>query len=653
MDTADVAPLARDELTEPEQQVVQAAGTGALVNLRTRTARRDDPATGASWDATRTVRAKLLVGLLTGEHKPAEGRVRAVKLRGARITGQLDLEGAELDCPLLLQDCHFEAPIDLEEARAPVIRLPGCHVPGLFADRLETRGNLELSEEFTATGEVCLVGAHIGGQLVLDGARLANPGGWALNADGLTVDQAMFCGEGFTATGEVSLRGAQVGGQLDLKGAHLTNPNGPALAADRLSVDQHLVCGGRFTATGEVVLAGAHVSGTLDLTGAQLVNPQGRALVADGLTVDQAMLCRKGFTTTGEVRLVRAHISGELVFSGASLSNPDGWALAADALTVDQAMICGEGFTATGGVRLVGAHIGGQLVLDGARLANPGGWALNADGLTVDQAMFCREGFTATGEVRLRSVHVGGQLNFDGANLSNPDPNGSALTGRGLRAAELILLPRQRPDGIVDLTNARVGSFDDDPATWPEHDMLRLRGFAYETLENDEVSVRDRIGWVRRHPGGYTPQPYEQLAAAYRRAGRDEAARRVAVAKQWHRRVTLGPLGKLWNWLLYVTVGYGYRTWLAALWLAGLLVVGTRVFARAYPAHMLPAKQPAPMFSPVVYTLDRLLPIVNLGQRDAWIPQGAALRWSWVLTGAGWVLTTAVVAGLTGILKRD
>jgi hypothetical protein len=223
-----------------------------------------------------------------------------------------------------------------------------------------------------------------------------------------------------------------------------------------------------------------------------------------------------------------------------------------------------------------------------------------------------------------------------------------------VRAVALVLRPRQPSVGGVDLTNARVGSFDDDQATWPERDMLRLRGFVYETLENDQVSVRDRIGWVRRHRGGYTPQPYEQLAAAYRRAGHDDAARRVAVAKQWHRRAALNPLGKLWNWLLYATVGYGYRTWLAALWLAGLLLVGTRVFDRAYLAHqMVAAKQPAPVFSPVVYALDRLLPIVNLGQRDAWIPQGAALRWSWVLTGAGWVLTTAVVAGLTGILKRD
>jgi hypothetical protein len=54
-----------------------------------------------------------------------------------------------------------------------------------------------------------------------------------------------------------------------------------------------------------------------------------------------------------------------------------------------------------------------------------------------------------------------------------------------------------------------------------------------------------------------------------------------------------------------------------------------------------------------VYTLDVLLPIVDFGQEKAWTPLDSAQVWSWVLTGAGWVLTTTVVAGLTNALKRD
>lgn len=125
------------------------------------------------------------------------------------------------------------------------------------------------------------------------------------------------------------------------------------------------------------------------------------------------------------------------------------------------------------------------------------------------------------------------------------------------------------------------------------------------------------------------------------------------MAKELARRRELTWPGKAWNWLLYVTVGYGYRYWLAGVWLGVLLVLGSLVFASAYPAHMHRAAAVVPSFQPVIYALDVLLPIVNLGQQQAWVPQGPALVCSWLLTGIGWILTTAVVAGLTNALKRD
>jgi hypothetical protein len=162
--------------------------------------------------------------------------------------------------------------------------------------------------------------------------------------------------------------------------------------------------------------------------------------------------------------------------------------------------------TTKAGVQLAGAHIGGNLEFDGASLTNPNGPALLADSLTVDQAMFCRAGFTAHGEVRLRGAHIGGSLGFRGASLTNPD--GVALSLQRARAGVLFLLPRERPDRAVDLTNARVGSFQDEPASWPA--AMWLRGFVYEVLENDSVSVRQRLRWLDRHQGGYAPGLYDQ-----------------------------------------------------------------------------------------------------------------------------------------------
>ena len=489
--------LTADQLAEHERHIVEAACTGQPIDLRVGDTERDDPAKGAGWDHARTVRAELLIELLTAERIPGSGRSRAIKIHGASITGPLDLEARTLVCPLLLQGCHFDESVNLDEATAMTIRLPGCHLHGLSAEQLRTTGNLELNDGFTANGEVNLLGACIGGQLSLTGAHLTNPDGHALNADRLTVDHRMFCRE-FAADGEVSL---------------------------------------------------------------------------------------------------------------------------------------------------LGAHIGGTLEFDGACLKSTRGWALLAEGLIVDQSMFCRAGFTADGEVRMIDAHIRGSLEFDWVSLSNP--KGLALHLRDASAARLKFWPVYPPNGGVDFTNARVGAFDDNLRIAPG--SMLLRGFTYETLENDQISVRGRLRWLKFNRGGYIPQIYDQLATTYRNTGRSGAARQVGVAKEWRRRSMLNPL----NWLLYLTVGYGYRTWLAGIWLAALGLLGTYVFARAGSHHLMHPSSNAPAFHPVAYTLDVLLPIVDLGQDKAWTPHGWALYWSWSLIAVGWVLTTAVVAGLTGIFKRD
>jgi hypothetical protein len=103
-------------------------------------------------------------------------------------------------------------------------------------------------------------------------------------------------------------------------------------------------------------------------------------------------------------------------------------------------------------------------------------------------------------------------------------------------------------------------------------------------------------------------------------------------------------------------VGHGYRTWLAGVWLVGLWLVGTMLFAVAHLMGLLTAakaERELQHFNPLVYALDLLLPIVNLGQDGRWVPHRWAAVWYWLLTLAGWVLTTAVVAALSGLLKRE
>jgi hypothetical protein len=441
------------DLTDTETKVWLAAAIGALVDLRVGDRALDSPERWAEWGTERTVRAEVIADLLIGSGKASTWAVRGVRLQGARITGDLNLEAATLRCPLALLDCSFASAINLYEATAPSVRLSGSHIPTVLAEQLRTRGDLRLDKDFSVSGGVELTSAHIGGQLDCTGGHFANPNGSALSADGLTVDGGMFCREGFSATGEVRLPGAHIGLQLDCTDGHFSNPNGSAL--------------------------------------------------------------------------------------------------------------------------------------------------------------------------NLWGATVAGPLNMESAVLQ----------------------------GILDLTAVKTSSYHDNQASWPQR--LRLDRFVYDAIEG--ASAKERLEWLRRNEKGYSPQIYDQLAAVYRRSGHDQDARRVLIAKQRRRSAEGNLAGKLGGFLLDWTVGYGYRTWLAAVWLAGLLVLGTVLFGYVYRVDLTPANKLGvqPPFQPFLYTLDLLLPVVSLHVRDAWIAHGAAQWWSVLFIILGWILATAVVLSLTGLLKRD
>ena len=63
--------------------------------------------------------------------------------------------------------------------------------------------------------------------------------------------------------------------------------------------------------------------------------------------------------------------------------------------------------------------------------------------------------------------------------------------------------------------------------------------------------------------------------------------------------------------------------------------------------------------SPPAYVLDTLLPIVDLHQERNWIP-ARPRPWgvwyevlTWALIASGWILTTAVVAGIGSLWRRE
>ena len=83
-----------------------------------------------------------------------------------------------------------------------------------------------------------------------------------------------------------------------------------------------------------------------------------------------------------------------------------------------------------------------------------------------------------------------------------------------------------------------------------------------------------------------------------------------------------------------------------------MIVVGTTLFQLSPPHAIAPTR--APVFNPLVYTLDLLIPIVDFGQRKADLPlQGWQQAVTYCLIALGWILATTIAAGLTRALRRQ
>jgi hypothetical protein len=373
-----------------------------------------------------------------------------------------------------------------------------------------------------------------------------------------------------------------------------------------------------------VRLRGVRITGSLDLMGAVISH----ALVLEGCRLDQPLRLAEAATKT--VRIVESHLPG---FNGVRMR-------AEGILSFYCSIINGR-------VRLNWAQVAGEISLRGAQAGDGTGEAITATGLTVD-GMHCDIGFTARGLVTLNGARIAGRLSFqDAVLLGTP----AALQLDRLQASELSLRTAVPITGSLYLAHAHVGTLEDDPALWPAD--ISLNGFTYDSIRHrtGRVPVTERLDWVSRSPLGYQPHPYEQLASYYRRTGHDDDVRRVLLAKQRHRRTTLSAPGRIAGRLLDATVGYGYRPWLAAIWLALLLALGTTVYAIHHP-HALTGG-PVPPFNPFTYTLDLLIPIGAFGLRTAYASTGAAQWLADAFIAAGWILATAVIAGITRTVGRN
>ena len=587
------------------------------------------PALGADLLA---VQASLLMD--QGFRAMGEGELAAVRLKGAKISGDLRLDGATLanaSGPALAADllsvqgdltmtgtgsaaggqpvrelAADEQQADLPNATGvagrPSVQLRGAIITG----RLSLAGATIVSDNPPGhdgpspspdSGAVVLSGATISGDLVLEHATLRSAVGPALLADYLTVKGDAFRCEqekkgendedapvgdqgrkAFRATGEgdlgaVCLVGATISGQVSMRGAILAGSRGPALVADSVTVQGDMILDNRFTASGTGPLA------TVRLRGATV---NGR-LVLDDATVT-------GSRQPGEDAVSPADYKGALYLTGATIGHDlllrrtrldaaAGPALRADYLTVKgdafrcEARDLGCQATGTGplGAVLLGAAtLNGQLSLRGCTLTNTSGPALVADSATIFGDVLLDEGFRATGAVRMVEASVGKEL---------------LCLGHARRS--------EAKAPVLDLGRTQVGALSlSETFALNENglpygkDLLSCDGLKYiqrpvllageppAPTADGRRQVGEWTAYLRDHTV-YSAQAYQQLAAAYQAQGDDDTARRILISQRDDAiyRGGLSPLNQFWQRVLALLIGYGYRSVKALYWLAGLFAV--------------------------------------------------------------------------------
>jgi hypothetical protein len=775
---------------------------------------------------------------------------RGISLRNAKVVGCLDLAGLEVPFPLRFDGCDFDSALVFEGAQLHELALTACDpLPGLLANGVRVQRDVDLSRS-RVTGShstsastskksaIWLCESDIGGRLLCADTVIRTDGERSIQADRMHVGGAVRFLHQFSAIGEIRLLGARIDGSLDLTGAHIgctagpaldlgdaiiagslfliadsagrrpfiqgridmgstrisgqllirdatlvkssTTPvdsgysksrlRGSALSAPRLSVgaettlegtcriaggldlamsemsslsinDSCLLEAAGHTAVdlthaelrssltvesgveirGTVRLTGAHIRGDLSFQGARLRAPErpavtagrgtvtrdhgsaedpvadrgetGYSLVADAVKVAGSLLLNEGFTSAGALWFPGADIAGSLVCSGAHLDGHDryGYTLVADEIKVGASVLLNEGFTSAGAVRLPGADILRGLVCSGAHLngADDEGVALRAGGIKIS-SVYLNAGFMAAGTILVRSADIRGSVYLA------PEKPASGVTGLDAAhariAGTLNWLPAEQVAGLVNLQGAAAGQLVDDwgagrnNAFWPAGGRLHLDGFTYGGVGGAQpASVQQRLAWIRSQfqPGDpdtvmpYATQPYEQLATVYRHAGQDTDARRTAIARRSDMRKygNLSPQRKAGNWLLDISIKYGYQTWRA---IAGLVLLYTVVLMLSILAqhhhlitpvgnvtglHPAPAATACtgnyPCFYPAGYTIDTVIPIINVHQATYWGPNGHVpwgwtwVAGTWVATGLGWALATLLIAGYTGLARHQ
>ncbi|MFN7009672.1 MAG: hypothetical protein ACK4PN_06540 [Allorhizobium sp.] len=628
----------------------------------------------------------------------------------------LDAEGAFIKGDVVLDDLKSTGKVSFSGADVGgQLSCVGAELNGgegiaLNVQGASVKGDVVL-DELKSTREVSLLGAEIGGQLSCVGAELNGGEGTALNAQAATIRGGVFL-RGLRSTGQVSFSGAEIGVQLLCEGAELNGREGDALIAQGATIRGDVILA-KLKSTGAVLISGADIGGQLSCVGGELNGGEQIALNAQGASVKGDVVLDE-LKSAGGVLFSGAEVGGQLSCDGAELDGGERQALNAQDATIKGGVFF-RGLTSAGEVSFQGARIACAFTFEGAKLDGKEGTALNAGGAML-KGFVVLDRMTSTGEVSFMGAEIDGQISCHGVQL-NGGKKAALNAQRMIVKGSLFWRGLKSVVGEVDLSAARIGDLADDKPSWDQVTALILVGLTYENLVGP-IDLAFRKSWLRKGAtplGQFHAQPYQQLARFYRETGHRQEAREILIAKEREQRkavrasIRRGRSGqesvlepnfqiviyKLWDEMMRAVAGYGYKPWLSLWWLGGLVAAMTlwshfvwqagdfapnsavvltsadwKIFSDGTPERP-PSDDPAidwssgpgrdyETFYSFAYAMDVVVPVLELGQMEAWAPSPARGAWGyWLFYGQkifvvlGWVVTALAAAAVTGMIRRD
>ncbi|HET9170563.1 MAG TPA: hypothetical protein VFN97_14070 [Actinospica sp.] len=332
------APEWLGELTAPEERLWEAFGFGLQVEY---------------WHGEQ-IRAEVVAALALGAEPGTAGRTAGVRIRGARIVGELDLRHGTVDVPLTMLHCVFTDAIRLEQSVTKSIDLKHSQLVRLWATGAHVRGSLTLSRveitgggddaaklqlltvdtdlrarRLNCAGRITLINARVGAELSLTLAQLRNGGDIAINLGGAAIGSSLYFSQA-KVEGHLRMPGMTAGGLISLEQTTLSDPPTEGVFANQSITGDSITTGGdgnfdHVDAAAQIDLTGSKFGGRLSFKGAKLRTtvPTWAALVCNAVSVSRGLYIGDGFHSHGTVRLTGAQIGGHLdVYGMAPGSGP-------------------------------------------------------------------------------------------------------------------------------------------------------------------------------------------------------------------------------------------------------------------------------------------------------------------------------------------